>query len=179
MSKKNIIGLFLLVFILSTTSATAIEYNLNCSGGVLYKNASLNINGSSFTVNQNISCGTLGCANNAIECLSPQNIPTEIYMSMVLALSLLAFVFAFVAVKMSEDHWPISILFLLATLLMALMCISLLMGFSTQTQDSMAESLVNVFTLIFYSFMLFMVYIIINIMYEALIKKPKKNEEDV
>lgn len=162
--QKIVVGVLVITLLLTIGAANAWE--TNCSGGVLYKNRSINVNYSIVNLYENITC-KFGCSENAVECREMGTIPAEFYTGMSIGLGIIIAVFAFVAIKMEENHWPISMLFMISALWIALIMIAMLMGFSTQTQDSVASSLTTGYQLIVIVIILFLVYFFFNIIKEA------------
>ena len=156
MQRKGYIILVMTLLLIAVPVNASIDWELNCSGGILYKNASFTVNNEARNITQNVSCGHLGCSDNGIECKTSENIEPEFYIGMAIGLGILIFALAYVSVKMREEHWAISVLFLVTALFTAMIMLAILMGFSTQTQDSAAGALGNAYTMLIFVIMLFL-----------------------
>lgn len=147
---KLIIGLWLLIALLPT--AQAVTPYTNCSNGVYTE---LYYNGSSVIHNNTYTCATGDCADNGLECDVPAD--TNIFFPIGVAFSIIAFILAYLAYKVDENHAPLQIIFLISSILHMVFVTYLISGFALLTLNTLNQAIfagynLSIWTLVFVFF---------------------------
>jgi hypothetical protein len=142
-----------MVFLFILAVPAFAEWESNCTGNTLLKNTTYQVSGTLVPVNLTINCPG-GCANNRIECNSPENVPPMFYMFFGVSMVISALVFAFIGSTLNKEDYPLGFAFLTMSLISMITLMGIFAGWSTAGQNEVSNVLLlsYYFTMIIFGF---------------------------
>ena len=177
MMMKSAILVFVVLAVLLVPTVQA--FNQTCTNDVLTKELSITANGETTLITMDEDC-PYGCADPdpdtglSTEC--NQQAPSDFFFAVAIAFSMIAFMFAYLSVKFSEDHWALQILFIMTAIGFVIIDVFVIAGYSTLTGNNINDILLNGYNIGVWAILLVATYFIVLFLYNLLLTMTEKRK---
>ena len=89
---------------------------------------------------------------------------------------MIAFMFAYLSVKFSEDHWALQILFIMTAIGFVIIDVFVIAGYSTLTGNNINDILLNGYNIGVWAILLVATYFIVLFLYNLLLTMTEKRK---
>ena len=106
-----------------------------------------------------------------------QQAPSDFFFAVAIAFSIIAFMFAYLSVKFSDEHWPLQILFILISIGFVVIAVFTIAGYSTLTGNNLNDVLLNGYTIGVWVIVIVALYFIVLFLYNLLLEMTNKKKK--